>query len=334
MQTILAYRFSAFGDVLLTIPVLMGVLHDHEEVRIIMITRIQFAGYFPKHERLEVVGIDLHKGKTSLGALLVRVNKIARTESIDAVADLHSVIRSHVLNSYFILKGVKLARIKKSRKGRRQFLKGKREISIPSVSKIYNEVFEKLGFPSCPIIHPYKVSIHKKDKKDPKNRIGIAPLSKHATKNWPLSYTQKLISLLSERFSAEIFLFGSQEEHGILASMRGNKLNNMAGSLSSREEIELISSLDLMISLDSANMHLANLTGIPVLSIWGGTHPDMGFKPDNQPDEYLIQTNLDLACRPCSVFGTSECKLGSTPLICLTSISPENISDKIESILC
>ena len=110
-------------------------------------------------------------------------------------------------------------------------------------------------------------------------------------------------------------------------------INFLVFSLS-REEIELISSLDLMVSLDSANMHLANLTGIPVLSIWGGTHPDMGFKPDNQPDEYLIQTNLDLACRPCSVFGTSECKLGSTPLICLTSISPENISDKIESILC
>ena len=52
---------------------------------------------------------------------------------------------------------------------------------------------------------------------------------------------------------------------------------SMIGKLNMRTELNLMSHLDVMLSMDSANMHLASLVNIPVVSIWGATHPYAGF---------------------------------------------------------
>src|SRR5665647_2752032 len=70
----------------------------------------------------------------------------------------------------------------------------------------------------------------------------------------------------------------------------------------------MIRMLDLMIAMDSSNMHLASLSGVRTISIWGGTHPAFGFSALGQPDEYHIQPPEGiLTCRPCSVFGGKPC---------------------------
>ena len=84
-----------------------------------------------------------------------------------------------------------------------------------------------------------------------------------------------------------------------------------------------------MVSMDSANMHLASLVDIPVVSIWGATHPYCGFKGWRQNDENIIQ--LPLTCRPCSVFGDRPCHRGD--YLCLNGIKPAIVTDKILSIL-
>ena len=77
--------------------------------------------------------------------------------------------------------------------------------------------------------------------------------------------------------------------------------------------------------MDSGNMHLAALSGVPVLSIWGATHPDAGFGPWGQGEEAILQIPTDeLTCRPCSVFGNKPCWRGD--LACLTSISVETVA--------
>ena len=91
------------------------------------------------------------------------------------------------------------------------------------------------------------------------------------------------------------------------------------------KELDLISGLDLMLSMDSANMHLASLFGVPVVSIWGATHPYAGFYGWGQKPSNAVQ--VELYCRPCSVFGNKPGYRGD--LLCLTSISPVTVYEKI-----
>ena len=98
---------------------------------------------------------------------------------------------------------------------------------------------------------------------------------------------------------------------------------------SMHQELILMSHLNVMISMDSANMHLASLTGIPVISIWGATHPFAGFMGWNQSTDNVIQT--DLECRPCSIFGQKTCRRGD--YACLNLIRPETIVEKTNTLL-
>ena len=76
------------------------------------------------------------------------------------------------------------------------------------------------------------------------------------------------------------------------------RVKSVAGKYSLDQELALISRLDLLICMDSANMHFASLVGTRVLSVWGATHPYAGFYGYHQDPEDCIQ--LDLPCRPCS----------------------------------
>ena len=84
-----------------------------------------------------------------------------------------------------------------------------------------------------------------------------------------------------------------------------------------------------MLSMDSANMHLAALMAVPVVSVWGATHPKCGFMGYNQSEENAVQ--VDLPCRPCSIYGEKGCRHGDYR--CLNRITPQMIVDKITSII-
>ena len=85
-----------------------------------------------------------------------------------------------------------------------------------------------------------------------------------------------------------------------------------------------MSQLEVMISMDSSNMHLASLVGTPVVSIWGATHPYAGFMGWGQSEDNVVQVELD--CRPCSIFGQKPCLRGD--FACLNNILPETIVEK------
>ena len=96
---------------------------------------------------------------------------------------------------------------------------------------------------------------------------------------------------------------------------------SVVGKYTLDQELALISQLDLLICMDSANMHFASLVGTRVLSIWGATHPYAGFYGYHQDPADCVQTNLP--CRPCSVFGEKPCARGDWA--CMSQIKPERI---------
>ena len=225
--------------------------------------------------------------------------------------------------------GYKLATIDKGRSEKKKLLlhQTKELKPLKSTFHRYASVFSALGL-QIELQEPTYVS----KKGNGTRKIGIAPFAQYAEKMYPLSQMEKLIELLSRQQGIEVLLFGGRgEEASQLEAIAGKyaRVTNMAGRFSLAEELGEIARLDLMISMDSANMHLASNKEIPVISIWGATHPFAGFKGWGQPLSNSVQANLD--CRPCSVFGNKKCHRGD--LACMNLISPQEIINKVNQVL-
>jgi ADP-heptose:LPS heptosyltransferase len=105
----------------------------------------------------------------------------------------------------------------------------------------------------------------------------------------------------------------------------------VAGKYTLDEELDLICSLDAMIAMDSANMHMAALAGVKTISIWGATDPSAGFGAWAQPDEYMIRiSRQDLSCRPCTVYGKGKCARGD--FACMKWLTPELVFEKLNNL--
>jgi ADP-heptose:LPS heptosyltransferase len=263
------------------------------------------------------------------------------------VADLHSVLRSEYLRMRFTLGRFKVQHIDKHRKNRRKLVassKRKERQQLPTSFENYQEVFARLGFPVDNIdfqsIFPSEggnLNLLPKaigQKRTWEQWIGVAPFAAHDGKIYPLGKTLEVIKLLLGKHpSARIFLFGGGENE--LAEMEKWAKEMPECTVvpqvlkGFRKELILMSHLDVMLSMDSANMHLASLVAIPVVSVWGATHPYAGFTGWNQSEENCIQT--DLPCRPCSIYGNRPCLRGD--YACLNNITPQRIADRIEETL-
>ncbi len=310
----------------------MNVLEHNPELRLIMLTKPQFASYFPVHERLQTIGLDFEGRYRNPLRLIPFFIGLMRRKRARYIADLHGVLRSYLLDSIAIISFCRVYVVNKNRRLRKQNLTHQGISPIPGMAEEYAQVFRKLG---CMLANePYSYhppTVVKSDQVDPV--IGIAPMAKHATKQWPLAKVRQLIDLLLHEYNAHIYLLGSASEKTTLNELVMDGVTNLAGQLQVREEIDLIHSFDVLVSMDSANMHLGDLIGIPVVSIWGGTHPDMGFRPVNSNQHTLIQPEIELTCRPCSVYGMAHCKLTDTPFSCLDSISPTRVFKAIQDFI-
>src|SRR5690554_1835895 len=137
--------------------------------------------------------------------------------------------------------------------------------------------------------------------------IGIAPFAQYQTKVYPLDLMQKVILKLSQKSGTKIFLFGGGEEEIKKLNTLQQDLDNVtvvAGKVSFEEELQLMQHLDVMLSMDSGNGHLAAMYGVKVISLWGHTHPFAGFVPFHQPlSNSLIPDLQQFPLLPTSVYG-------------------------------
>ena len=107
-----------------------------------------------------------------------------------------------------------------------------------------------------------------------------------------------------------------------------SQIENMCGRFGGlKEELEFMKTLDVMLCMDSGNLHMATLMGVKTVSVWGATHPKMGFAPE----ETVVVQDETLECRPCSVYGNKPCKYGD--MRCMRGISPKAIVQKVLEVL-
>lgn len=343
---LLIIRFSALGDIAMTVPVVYSLAKQYPELRITFLSRgfaRPFFEFMPSNVGfMEVDFKKENKGIKGLNNLYRRLS----AKHFTAVADLHGVLRSEYLSLRFRLDRCKVAGIDKHRKGKRRLvsMSDKRLHQQPTSFRNYADVFARLGYPVKvefnTLYEGMKAdisslpSVLNRQRENNEVRIGIAPFAAHEGKIYPLRLMEKVIASLLERHpSYHIYLFGGGKSEMAVFDEWQNRfdrcicVSSYAGGM--RGELSFMNHLDLMISMDSANMHLASLAGIPVVSIWGATHPYAGFMGWGQSIDNAIQ--IDLPCRPCSIYGNKPCMRGD--YACLKNISPEQIVDKVEAVI-
>ena len=321
MIKILAYRFSAFGDVAMTVPVFTEFLEQNPNVEIVMVSRKNFEDLFAGIPNLTFKGIDVDDYKGAFGIRKL-AHELTREVRPDFIADLHNVIRTKILNGIFRRRSFKVSVLKKGKEEKEHLtdIWNLEKKALKHNTERYADVFREMGF-SVKLSHQYR-TISKE-----KSGIGFAPFAQHQGKMLPLEKSFELAKLLAKK--QKIYFFGGGKSEVEILDNWVNQIpntENFAGKLSLKQELQKISELETMISMDSANMHLASLVGTRCVSVWGSTHPFAGFLGYGQCENDIVQVK-DLTCRPCSVFGDKECYRGDWA--CLEEIDIHKINSKI-----
>ncbi len=329
------------GDVAMTVPVLRALANQYPELQLTVISRPFFQPFFKDIQNLRFFAFDekeRHKGIKGLWRLFQDLKSL----NIDAFADLHNVLRSKVIRTLFAVSGTKTAFLDKGRAEKTALTRVENKIFMPLATMFerHQAVFESLGFPldlsqshfpdKAPLQQPELAAIVSRSQKV----IGIAPFAQYESKVYPLDLMQQVVNELAANENYTIFLFGGgQKEKEKLQILVGDKTNvfNMAGKVPFTSELNLISHLDVMLSMDSGNAHIAAMLGVSVVTLWGATHPYAGFLPFNQSlDNALVSDRNQYPKLPTSVYGNKKVAGYENAM---RTILPHQVVARIELIL-
>jgi len=339
---ILVIRLSAMGDVAMTVPVLIALKKNHPETKITVLTKPHFEPIFKNISGIKVFRAEVNsKHKGLLG--LWKLSRELKLLSITHVADLHNVLRSNILGWFLRSQSVSLRKVNKGRQEKRELVRIENKSFKPLKNTIerYQEVFIELGFTfniGKSIFLPrqeFSNNLLHFSKEKFKKTIGVAPFATYSSKMYSLSLMEEVIRNLITDGNNRVFLFGGGvsevKQLSILDSKFGAEVQSVAGTLSFEEELTIISNLDVMLAMDSSNGHLAANYDVPVITIWGVTHPYAGFKPFNQSlENSLLPDRKKFPMIPTSIYGNKFPKQYEEAI---NTIKPKTIVSKVLEIL-
>ncbi len=317
LQHIVIFRLSAMGDVAMTVPVIRALVEQHPNIRVTVVSRPFFKPFFKGMQRVDFYPVDVkkkHKGFLGLIRLYRDIKKIKP----DYFADFHNVLRAQIVRTLCKLSGVPTAALDKGRAAKKALTRAENKVFQPVQTMVENhlQTLSKLGFsvavqhPTFPAVPNLAPELEEYSKEAGKMWIGIAPFAQYDSKVYPLDLMQKVVDELAEQENNLIFLFGGGEkEIALLNQLKRDNYNVivMAGKVKLEVEMNLIQHLDVMLSMDSGNAHIAAMLGVKVVTLWGATHPYAGFAPFNQPLEYCLTADREkYPLLPTSVYGNKK----------------------------
>ena len=335
-SNVLVIRLSVLGNVAMTIPVLYPVCKANPDTRFIMLTKRWPASMF--HDRpanLKVVDFDVNENHSGLVGLLKFAARLHKLYDVDAVADLHNVSGTWIIDAYMRARGACIARLDREKSKRRALVSHKTAEPVTPIHERYRNVFRQLGlaapddftrlyedreWPVTPIVPK---------KEEGQRWIAISPFSSHRQKAYPLDKMEQVVAQLAQQPNYWIFLMGGGKTEKIALRAIARKYKNVISMAEVKhkfiDEYALLGNCDLMLTMESANMHLASLVDLQAMTVWGPTSPACGYLGYNQLVQDDIQ--LDMDCRPCSITGDKPCKYGD--FRCLTNIDPDVIARRV-----
>ncbi|MGM9712861.1 MAG: glycosyltransferase family 9 protein [Prevotella sp.] len=343
-------RFSAIGDVAMTVPVVKALAAAYPETTILVASRpFAKAFYEGLADNVEFHAFDLKAQRYRGMAGMEHLYRDLSSLQPDCVADLHDVLRTKYARLRFCMAGIRVFHIDKHRSGRRRLTRrhAKTLVQQPTSFEKYHAVFEAMGMEfslspegghdiptvdvSAHVLTEAAQRLYDEMLSNPAGAIGIAPFAAHEGKIYPIYKMEQVMAMLiAVHPRMRILLFGGgKREEEVFRQWESRYANvvyasSLCGGM--RDELKLMSRLHCMLSMDSGNMHLASLVGTPVISVWGATHPLAGFMGWGQSEEDTV--GMDMACRPCSIYGNKPCYRGGYP--CMKKITPEQVAQKVE----
>ena len=327
---VLAIRFSAMGDVALLAAAAKCWLQKNPNDKLIVCSRPHFEPFFSTIENCHFFGADVKNHFKGLLGMKILADQLVNTFDFDHVADLHDVLRSRMLSTWLRFRGFPISRIKKDRLEKKRLTRQKNKILKPlrhTVQRYLDALPGNVQWDDA--VLPVFKRI-----KDAQMRsycvVGVAPYAKHQTKQWPESKMSELVDRLTNN-NIKCLIFGSYDERRHFKSLfyDNSLVDIIPDNARLEDEIYIIKTLDAFVAMDSFNMHLAALCGVPVVSIWGPTHPYAGFGPLGRSEQHIVQIALE--CRPCSIYGNKPCFRGDHA--CMVGIAVERVYKEVMSCL-
>ena len=282
---------------------------------------------FSSYERLHFIGVDLKHKHKRITQLYRFINQNLTNISFDTIYDFHDVIRTKILRLLLAKKAKKVRVFNKDRKSKKKIISKKWPlIKLEHTTERYKNCL-------CidyPILKEKKLDKIIAKTQIKKKKIGIAPFAAHSSKIWPLNNYKDIISNYSD-YEFIIFGFGNNEvelTNDYFLNYPNCKLIDQ--DLSIKNQIKLINEFCVFITMDSANMHLSSLTNTQVISIWGPTHPFIGFGPLFNEENIIQIEHSELPCRPCSVYGKIKSKDENCAKLSMEKISAEMVINQME----
>jgi len=335
-KNILVIQTAFIGDAILTLP-LVQVLkrnYPHSSIDVVVVPRT--AEIFSNHPAISGIIPYDKRGEDSGLSGFYRLLKQLRKKKYELIVIPHRSFRSALLGR--LLKPVISIGFDRSA-GRLLFTKVvhykpddheiDRNLSLLSPLSIWidkNELPQL--YPSVEDVNVVSSVLDNFGLGKEYTIVTAAPGTIWNTKRWPADRFAELCSLLSSKCSA-VLLIGGKEDIGLCEEIavmtKAKNVFNAAGKLSLLQSAELIRRSHVVISNDSAPMHIAVAVGTPVAAIFGATIPEYGFSPRGSHD-MVIETK-GLKCRPCSIHGGKICPIGTFE--CMKAITPDFVLGQV-----
>lgn len=348
MAHTLIVRYNRIGDALITLPLIYDLANKYKNDKFTVLSYCKFEFLF-KYMPSNVTFIPMiaksqtgmFRGVSYLIKREIFVWKMKRlVKQFDKIAMLQFDTYEKKLYKYFSDKQKENTafsdnsgtRLKKNKHNSQDYL---------SMTDLHIETFNLLGYND---IKPFYNSsllknsditnLSKRLKLDlSKKIIAIAPFSREKSKIYPLDKMEKVANYFAnnpDKYQV-LILGGGKKEDAIINSWikKSPNIISLINKLSFEDEVHLISHSNVVLTMDSANLHLASLLDIPVISIWGATIPQCGYYPKKEPLDMAIIK--DVNCQPCSLFGKEDCT--NPKLYDCLDINPQVVIDKVESVL-
>jgi heptosyltransferase-2 len=336
---ILIIQTAFFGDVILTLPMVQAIKHTFPDYEVDFLCIPNTAELLKNNGKIdEIIIYDKRETEKGFSGFKKFKNKI-RSNKYDVIICVQRYLRTTLL-SYF---------------GGSELTIGfdnsvfsclyKKKVSYQSKHEILRnlDLLRPLGIDINEIIKPElfpgESDTNEIDRifsglniKNDRKIICTAPGSVWFTKRFP---PEKYILLFNKLDSMDyaILLIGDKNDSSICEKIQtqstNNNIYNYAGKLSIMQSVELIKRSSILLTNDSAPMHIANAVSTDVIAFFGSTVREFGFYPYGKRD-YVFEVD-GLKCRPCTDHGKDHCKIKSFD--CMNNISDKSISEKITEML-
>jgi heptosyltransferase-2 len=333
IDKILIVRFSSLGDIILTTPVIGALSAQFPGSKISFLTKTRYADLLRNDPRIShLIEFDptgRHKGLSGFRRLIADL----RSCDFDLLVDLHANLRSFFVR--YLAKSVLKLKYRKRWWSRFsmvhfKFLKTK----VVHTTDCYLDVLRKIQVEipkEDPSIYLGPEDVEFSDHFLLERNVKKHPGAKWETKRWDKEKFTEACRTLIDKLNCRILLFGNAGEEKLVDDIKRDLPEEkliLAVGLPLGRFMSLIKRCDCLITNDSGPMHMASALGVPVVAIFGPTHPKLGFAPMGSSDVVLC---ADVKCSPCSLHGEKRCSKKSR--FCMDLIQPEMVAEAVERIL-